>query len=248
MTHPNLPTPKFTIGQTVWYPGTHDTTAQYPCPDCLGTRKWTVTTPAGLTLSTDCQRCATHYRTNDMPSLSYRVKEPAPRQLTIGSIQINTAPYSEQDGQVSYMCPETGVGSGQVYQEKLLCATEEEAREIAQAECDVHNIAVQITPAQTRAKHLSHLTLSAAVIENARCEVWRAWWAYRHLKEDLEEVISGLTNIEAKEDLLGKLEWDKEHRDHPPLVLLINAIRESKYDELREITDKFSDIFKGEPL
>lgn len=62
--------------------------------------------------------------------MEYSACVPCTEKLTIGSIRIDT---NDIDKPVSYMCVETGVGSGSVYYESDLHLTEEEAFRFAQA-------------------------------------------------------------------------------------------------------------------
>lgn len=130
---PDFPSPKYRKGQKVYYACHSTTGARYPCPDCYGTRKWTCTSPAGHTMEMDCPRCdrTSH---SDALNLSYTKHTFYAQELTIGSIRVDTA--SHGDHPISYMCEETGVGTGTVYYEPRLYATREEAEAAAAVECD----------------------------------------------------------------------------------------------------------------
>lgn len=126
----DFPIPKFRKGDKVWRAWSSTQSAQHPCPDCLGTKKWSCTSPAGHTMEMRCPRCdRDNY--NDALRLGYTKHTFGVRELTIGSVSINTAPC-RGDHPVSYMCEETGIGSGSIYYEDQLHTTREEA-EAAQA-------------------------------------------------------------------------------------------------------------------
>jgi hypothetical protein len=105
----DFPLPKYRTGQTVYRASVSHETEMLPCPDCLGTRKWKVLTPAGAELSTDCIRCCSHGEIRGVPSLRRAIWKPQVQSLTIGAIEIR-AGYGDRDA-VSYMAVETGIGS-----------------------------------------------------------------------------------------------------------------------------------------
>ena len=106
---------KFSIGDAVYHASTTTTKKQHPCPDCLGSRKWSATSPAGGSYQFGCPRCGGGYRSEDALSLDYTQFVPIVRKLTIGSVRVDTS----DNRPVSYMCRETGVGSGSVYAEQV---------------------------------------------------------------------------------------------------------------------------------
>lgn len=116
----DLPIPRFQIGQTVFSPGTRFTDERHDCPDCLGERRWKATTPAGDELELQCLRC------QGQGVLKRPNFIPATRKLTIGSVRIDTH-VNPGWGQtnVQYMCDETGIGSGTVYNEDRLFESED---------------------------------------------------------------------------------------------------------------------------
>lgn len=118
---------KFDIGQTVYHANIATESRQHPCPDCLGSRKWEAKSPAGTTFEFDCPRCSTNYMENNALSLKYAVLTPRVLALTIGSVHANTNTGSGRGDGNTYMCLETGVGSGTVYPEDDLFETAEEA-------------------------------------------------------------------------------------------------------------------------
>jgi hypothetical protein len=65
----NIPTPRYAIGDTVFVGNTEQRRTKHACPDCLGTGKWEVTTPAGGKFSAVCLRCSGYSRPADLPPL-----------------------------------------------------------------------------------------------------------------------------------------------------------------------------------
>lgn len=121
---------KFSIGDKVYraYLGTE--TKRLPCPDCMEHKKWSVTSPGGHEYTFPCPRCSQNYGPKDGLRLTYEQFVAKSEPLTIGSVRLDT---NDKENPVSYMCVETGVGSGSVYYEKLLFSTRDEAIAAAEA-------------------------------------------------------------------------------------------------------------------
>jgi hypothetical protein len=127
MSHPNLPMPRYKHGDIVWTYHINSTKALHECPDCLGTKKWEATSPAGEKHTVSCPRCESmSYLDRSIPPLTYTKSVVEVRRLTVGSIQVDT---KERNGgpQISYMAHETGIGSGSIWAEDRLFATAEAA-------------------------------------------------------------------------------------------------------------------------
>lgn len=114
---------KYSIGDAVFLASTTTERKQHPCPDCKGTRRWKAFSPAGGEYSFTCPRCSGSYRANSDMSLDYSSSVPSVRRLTIGSVRHDSNERSGRS-QTTYMCHETGVGSGSVYDEDRLFETE----------------------------------------------------------------------------------------------------------------------------
>lgn len=123
-----LPIPRYRVGDRVWHATSQRSEERYPCPDCKATGKWSALSPLGNTYEMRCPRCDGRAH---LGRWSYRGDV---RELTIGSIRIDThANQSWHDNEpVQYMCVETGVGSGQIYNERALFPAEDQARAAAQ--------------------------------------------------------------------------------------------------------------------
>ena len=120
---------KYSVGDTVFLDIPEVRQRKLPCPDCLGQKVWKTTSPAGTDYEFCCPRCSGVYQSDKRLSLDYSEYVPNIRTLTIGSVQTDS---HDGGGLIKYMCQETGVGSGSVYREGQLHATEDEA-EIASA-------------------------------------------------------------------------------------------------------------------
>lgn len=222
---PDFPMPRYRKGDVVYRGWVDSTKRQHPCPDCLGTGKWSVTTPAGETHSMGCQRCGNRYASRETPSLEYFEHVPSIRRLTIGSIRIETDRSWDRADVVQYMCVETGVGSGSVYDERDLYPTEADAQAAAQIQCNVKNAELAATPERIRQKYFHEVMFKLAETEASWESVWNAWWAYRHLREDLEGFAKDLQGKSDKEALEDILRYEREYRAFPPLGRLLIATK-----------------------
>jgi hypothetical protein len=121
----DLPTPKYKIDDTVFCASRLRQCKKVQCPDCLGHKTWSVTAPSGETWETVCGTCERGYM-GSLGVIDRWEVDDYIQQLTIGSVQIDTANTPEET--VRYMCLETGVGSGSVYYEPHLHPTIEAAK------------------------------------------------------------------------------------------------------------------------
>lgn len=118
--------PKYEIGDVVYRPFVAVDQVQVECPDCLGTKAWEARLPNGEVEAMACPTCTHGYEVRGTVT-EYKA-EGEVRVRTIGSIRIDTA--AEPHRQVQYMCRETGVGSGEIYDEVGLFPTKEEAEAV----------------------------------------------------------------------------------------------------------------------
>lgn len=118
---------KWAVGDVVYAASTDRKTEKLPCPDCKGSRKWKAVSPAGAEHEFNCPRCSTSYMSNNDLRLAYNVATPRVRKLTIGSIEYRSVGIGGGPPETRYMCKETGIGSGSVYGDDDLFATEERA-------------------------------------------------------------------------------------------------------------------------
>lgn len=176
---------KFGIGDRVWVANWTPEQRQHPCPDCLGSRKWQARSPAGGVFEVECPRCSASYMSERDLSLVYILFVPDPSQMTIGQVR----GFSGTDDENSYMCHETGIGSGNIWRESLLFATKEEAVAVAQAQCDAKNSDANdwVAKQYDRTAKFSDYQLKDASIEAAKSSAWSANYRVRTLIEDLTE-------------------------------------------------------------
>lgn len=156
---------KFSIGDKVFHAWVDTVRKKHPCPDCAGSRKWKAISPAGREYEFACPRCSDTYQNERALSLEYSQFGPSVRKMTIGSVRVNTADKNP----VEYMCVETGVGSGTIYKETDLFATEDEATAAAEAKAALQNSTVEWVVRQyDKSLRVCDYQLSDALAKEAR--------------------------------------------------------------------------------
>ena len=200
---------RFSIGDVVYWASTTVEKKQHPCPDCLGSRQWKAVSPAGAEYQFACPRCAASYQSNRDISLDYSEHVPRVQQLTIGSAQVNTASGSWDHGN-RYMCRETGVGSGTVYNEGDLFGTEAGALEVAKLKAAEANKSSEwIVKLYDKTLSISDYQLDSANLKAAKDESFRAssmLWNLGDLFSRIEEASDKEEILEAVEDY-KRFDW-----------------------------------------
>lgn len=167
-------TTKYSVGDIVFRAGTTSKRRQHPCPDCKGARKWKAISPAGGEYEFSCPRCAASYNSDRDLTLDYSAFVPTVERLTIGSIQVNTAPSSYDSGN-RYMCRETGVGSGSIYCETDLFETEDAATLAAEQIASRQNATVDwVVKLYNKSLSISDYQIENAALKLAAQEKSRA--------------------------------------------------------------------------
>jgi hypothetical protein len=253
----DLPTPKFKVGDRVWIAGTNSVEKQLPCPDCLGSKKWSITSPAGAELELACPRCSNTYRSSDIPSLRYREHVGYASAMTIGSIRIDTAPsLSWGDEPVNYMCNETGIGSGSIYRESGLFASEEEAQQKARIDAAALNEKSEVKPNHLEKVRLSNVEFEAAHLKTHNSSLWDAWYSYRALREDVEGVLKdaddgAIGQNEILDAIRERLEVASKYRELPAigqiLELLNTAAETGDVRPLKGVLQRYADLRRDVP-
>ncbi len=198
---------KYSVGDVVYFATTISTKKRHSCPDCLGTGKWSAKSPAGGDFEFRCPRCSRSYMQNAELSLDYTSFEPMVEVRTIGSVRVDTA-HGEHDSRASYMCLETGVGSGTVYNEDRLIETEDDAfikaKTLAQSQnekitwvAERYNQTLDISDYQLES---ATLKLSGEMVSRARSRLWNLNYLFENIRE-----------ADSKEAILEYVEWYSEH-------------------------------------
>jgi hypothetical protein len=181
-------TTKFSIGDTVYHAWTTTERKQHPCPDCLGSRKWEAKSPAGRVYQFACPRCGSDYQSERDLCLHYSVFSPAVHCLTIGQVEAHAGGSEAKN---KYMCHETGIGSGTVYYEQDLFATEAEAKEAATIKASLNNNTVPWVAEQyNRTLRVCDYQLSDATVKSERDRLAQVRVTLDYLVEDIRGCIS----------------------------------------------------------
>lgn len=189
---------KYSVGDTVYWASTISDKKRHDCPDCLGERKWKATSPAGTDYDFGCPRCSNTYISERDLSLEYSAFIPCVRKLTIGSIRLDTKPFSG-DCQVQYMCLETGVGGGQIYNETDLFESEDVALVAAEAKAAATNVGTEwIVKLYDRSLKLSDYQMNNAVLEMAKEERLKA----RSMIWNIEDLFGSIKEADDKDAIL----------------------------------------------
>jgi hypothetical protein len=114
--------PKFKIGDKVFVAFSYKEAVPIQCPDCRGKLVWSVTCPSGEKFTVPCHTCQIGY-SGCCGTINEWRQKPKVEQMTIGSVRFDSNAASP----VSYMCVETGVGSGSVYGEERVFDNEIDA-------------------------------------------------------------------------------------------------------------------------
>lgn len=228
-------TPRFDIGQRVFIVDIIRETRRHPCPDCNDTRTWTATSRAGESFTINCLRCSQTYSGVEVAPLAYEVAVVVVKELTVGSIQMDT---NDRTSMFRYMCVETGVGTGLVYNEVgrgRLYATLEEAEADGDVLRKEEESRIIAQPHHITSEQYARRTLGAAVPYRWREEIYHAWDRARDLTEAIEDVVKPerdnchcdeITTLEeAKEHLADALRPKSWRRPHP-VDELIDAVKE----------------------
>jgi len=120
---------RFSEGDIVWHYTTVSERVRTTCDSCEGRGNHRLPNTRDVV----CPKCHGIGMMYHQPFTRYAVQ-----QLTIGSVRYDSAPTrigSDQEP-FSYMCVETGVGSGSVYYESKLFSSEDDA--VAHAEAAGH--------------------------------------------------------------------------------------------------------------
>lgn len=189
---------KYSIGDKVWLASTTTERRQHDCPDCNNTKQWKAISPAGEEYTFACPRCSASYKSNHELSLDYSAFTPTVRQLTIGSVRHNSHPGSYDHG-TQYMCVETGVGGGSVYDEAKLFPTKEEA-EIAAAlmAADQNKTTDWIVKLYNKSLEISDYQLSSAAMQSAKEAESKA----RSLLWNLNDLFEQISEADDKDAIL----------------------------------------------
>ncbi|AZO39689.1 hypothetical protein EJ076_34970 [Mesorhizobium sp. M7D.F.Ca.US.005.01.1.1] len=147
-------------------------------------------------------------------TLDYTAHVPAVERLTIGSIQVNTAPDSYDTGN-RYMCWETGVGSGSVYRESDLFDNEASAKLSAEFKAnEVNTTSERITTLYNKSLAISDYELDSAALKEAKeseSRAQRMLWSLGDLFGAIDEAGDKEAILEAVKDY-REYNWENDKK------------------------------------
>lgn len=203
---------KYSVGDKVFFAGTTTERKQHPCPDCRGEKHWHVTSPAGGEYKVACPRCSSRFMSDTGLSLDYTAHVPSVRRLTIGSVQFNSAVGSYDSG-ARYMCIETGVGSGSVYDEANLFQTEQEALTASEVMAKLANTEIGwVVKLYDKTLEISDYQIEHAkmVLANQyRSEIGSLFWNVSDLFDAIEEAGDMDAILELVDDY-KRFTWERD--------------------------------------
>lgn len=196
---------KYSVGDVVYWATTITEKRARPCPDCAGTKKWKALSPAGGEYEFACPRCSASYFSQRDLSLDYHEYTPHAVPMTIGSVRVDTA---DSYYGTSYMCIETGVGSGSIYREADLFPTKDEALKAAAAKAAGQNATVpHIVEGFNRTLELKDYQLDSAALSLAKKAELRS----RSMLYNIEELFG---SIEEASDLTTAKEAVEDYKNY----------------------------------
>lgn len=165
--------PKYGVGQNVWVAEVRDDIQNTTCPDCLGTKHWPVTVPGGDTFDLECATCRYGYEVRGY--LTTHVTIVIATSMTIGSVRTDTA---SEDRPIGYMMEQTGVGTGRVWDETDVFATEADVQP-----------RLNVKRAEVQAGHDSHEAARIAGNKKRACKPDYKERRIRDLEKQLADVV-----------------------------------------------------------
>lgn len=181
----DFPTPRYRLGQPVFAASFTTKEESAPCPDCLGTRRWPVTTPGGTALEVECPAC----RYSGPRRGTRTVYLPRVERLTIGSVRIDTA----GDDAVAYMCEETGVGSGTIWRERDLLPDADLAGRVASARAVDAQARYDALPSVRHQHEIYAHNIVDVLRQEEAAKAGRMAWRVRDLIDAVQETMTAHT-------------------------------------------------------
>jgi hypothetical protein len=244
------PTPKYAIGDTIYVATTERTVDQLQCPDCLGSGKWTVFSPAGGEYTTTCPRCQSTYSfSENLPSLKVERWVGKAQARLITGMEINAVASGWREA-VEYHST-TGTSSWYTIKEADAFGAEADAQAVADAQAAEKNVAVEASPEVLTSRHFSSLTLDQGRWDQFKNGIWNTQYHAGALLQKVREALNGEDGNEEKsvpdiiESLRDAARWDfKYHLDNLPLTPLVTAALASDDITVKAAADALPDTMR----
>lgn len=183
---------KYQIGQEVFAARYEPREVEQQCPDCLGRKQWSVETPTGEKFEIPCGTCGYAYGCFASGVVKVPKVFPIVLTLTVGSIRIDT---DDKESPVGYMCLETGVGSGTIWNEADLFVDRTKAQakadKLAAQETRVIEDRAEFSRQEERKKQRRKPSWEKRKIKELETELKEL----RKMKSEMEKATSGQAPI-----------------------------------------------------
>ena len=219
----SFPQPKYSKGDKVFAADVEWREERITCVECEGTGQWAVKTPKGTEFEIKCQSCRER---TDCHVICMKAT-PVALKRTIGSIRIDT----NSEHPISYMCDETGIGSGSIYIEGKLYTDENECLAFSKDRADKmqnewdERAKFSFDASKYIAKADFREVVSA--LQHEECnDLRRSMWRWGYILQDAgQESIVPDTVLEtiSEESIVAVVEWlidkhEQHKQDHPSLM------------------------------
>lgn len=224
MSENTIPAPRLMVGDTIFRPSAEPSDLVPECPDCKGSKRWQVTTPAGSTFEVNCYRCGDKYVDRDvLPKIGRALYKPVVYELKISTVEITLGVKYGKPGGVEYRASANG-GGYYVFDDETAISDRAEAERRAQEMANQENAKLGQNAEAIRSGSYLNLTIEHALYKAAKSAIFDGFWSYRSLRENVEACVYGDEETrngdeysdasEACEGLRAELEFDKKHRGH----------------------------------
>lgn len=102
----------FAVGDTIFVPSVQQKEIEVQCPDCLGSKTWSISTPAGMSKEIPCPRCEGGARNWFFPKRYERSLEI--QEVTVSEVSIRCRKHHKEDGVYTYVEYSTSPYAGHI--------------------------------------------------------------------------------------------------------------------------------------
>jgi predicted RNA-binding Zn-ribbon protein involved in translation (DUF1610 family) len=186
--------PKHSVGDVVWKITSERKVVRFDCPDCLGSKSWECTSPAGQSYEVDCPRCTGSYSPfsgvhgSKIPGLDRAIWHHSVMAGVVTYIKIDKLwDHDEGKARPDYYYLD---GSANSYVNGVdLYATKEEAEAVAKLKNAEELAKDEAKPETIQAGKFSEMTFRDAQVSRLADRIWEGWMAYRWLAEEAGELV-----------------------------------------------------------
>ena len=207
----DLPTPKYRIGQRVYRADMAREVRHWPCPDCLGTKKWKLTTPAGGEAEVSCRRCGNVRISTgghrDLPSVDYEFYVGIAVPFVVERVEAQSSPHFTGDDVVKYWSGHGGMSERDLYDDEKIALV------VARLRAAARNEEAAREPRAMEARELAGLDFHLAAGRVEWSNYYDSWRLARHYREAIESLLEDKTlgiGKDARDYLVGDVLADAD--------------------------------------